>query len=75
MALLRTGDIVEWSGGWGSNVPLAATVTKILLGSGEIEVPAVPWSAVKDREVMVDLSNGHWAYGFQIKSTEEEEES
>jgi len=64
--ILQVGDTVEWRGSWGRGYPALTEVTNIILGNQEIAVQAVPWSALKGREVVVDLSNGHWAYGFQI---------
>lgn len=71
--LLRVGDTVEWRGSWGRGFPALAKVTNIVLcpseiadGADTVEVTAVPWSAADGRKVVVDLSNGHWAYGFQI---------
>lgn len=67
MSVLSVGDTVEWRGSFGRGLPALAQVTGIVVGGkGGTNVPAVPWSAVEDREVVVDLSNGHWAYGFQI---------
>ena len=68
--LLRVGDSVLWSGAWGYNEPQVAHVTGIELvepgqKEGGVPVEAVPWSAV-EREVVVDLDNGHWAYGTQL---------
>lgn len=66
--VLRVGDQVKWRGGWGRLAPQSATVERIVVGGPTgTEVPAVPWSGVNGRNVIVDLSNGHWAYGFQIK--------
>lgn len=71
--VLNVGDTVEWRGSWGRGFPALAKVTRIMLcPSGDadaddaVSVPAVPWSAVEHRRVVVDLSNRHWAYGFQI---------
>lgn len=70
--MLKIGDEVKWSGSWGSNPEEVVTVTNILLCNypGDKEgqnVSEVGWFRVKEREVIVDLDNGHWAWGFQIK--------
>lgn len=67
MDVLRIGDTVEWRGSWGRGFPALTKVTGIVVGGkhGD-EVTAVPWAGAEGREVVVDLSNGHWAYGFQI---------
>ena len=69
--ILHKNDEVLWSGTWGGDIPYPAKVTSITLveNSGSLEgssVEAVQWSACDGREVVVDLDNGHWAYGYQI---------
>ena len=68
---------MRWRGSWGTGPPAEAEVTTITLcppgtadGPNTVEVEAVLWSATDGREVVVDLSNGHWAYGFQIAPVE-----
>ena len=72
MSVLRVGDKVRWRGSWGANPAVEATVTNIVVGgkSGQ-DVLAVPWNGVQGREVVVDLDNGHWAYGSQITASKE----
>ena len=70
--LLRVGDRVLWSGAWGLDAPRPARVTGIELVEpeqvkGGVPVDAVPWSAAVERDVIVDLDNGHWAYGHQLR--------
>lgn len=66
---LKKGDTVIWRGSWGRDIPQEAIVDCIEVncevGYG-IEVNSVHWSNVNDRSVVVDLNNGHWAYGFQL---------
>jgi len=66
---LRVGDTVQWRGGWGSAPPKLAVVTAIQqveLGEKYGDpVEAMPWALVP-RYAVVDLDNGHWAYGRQI---------
>jgi hypothetical protein len=69
--ILHKGDEVLWSGAWGNDSPHPAKITNIVLveNPGSLEgssVEAVQWSACKGSNVIVDLDNGHWAYGYQI---------
>ena len=68
--ILRVGDRVLWSGVWGEQATRPVHVVRIdLIESGQIQgvpVDAVPWSTVP-HEVVVDLDNGHWAYGHQLR--------
>ena len=68
-AVLRVGDTVKWKGSFGADPWEYAQVLSIELCEpgnkyGD-EVESVPW-AVCSREVVVNLNNGHWAYGTQI---------
>ena len=68
--MLKKGDTVIWRGSWGNDLPKEAKVTSIEIcpngmKNGE-EVNEVPWDMVNGRNVVVDLDNGHWAYGDQI---------
>lgn len=68
--ILKPDDIVIWRGAWGTQAPKEAKVLRICCGkySGDkygLVVPGIPWCCVDDR-VVVDLNNGHWAYGSQI---------
>jgi hypothetical protein len=64
---LKVGDLVQWSGSWGSDSPKPVTVLNISIGdkSEDNPVESIEWSKV-NKTVVVDLSNGHWAYGNQI---------
>lgn len=69
MALLKKNDIVSWRGSWGTQKPQDAIVTQIELcenGSKHgNEVREIDWELC-NRNVVVTLDNGHWAYGNQI---------
>jgi len=67
---LKIDDEVEWRDSWGTASPKVATVSDITTnhvhGTG-INVNEVEWWKVKDETVVVCLTNGSWAYGYQIK--------
>lgn len=70
---LCIGDKVMWCGGFGRHAPQEAVVKHIeITNPGEKygqEVDCVRWSVVKADCVVVDLDNGHWAYGSQLEPT------
>ncbi|CAB4147328.1 hypothetical protein UFOVP1017_23 [uncultured Caudovirales phage] len=68
--LIRIGDTVLCRGGWGSEAPQPVTIThlELCVQPGDkygVPVAELPW-AEKGRAV-VDLDNGHWAYGAHIE--------
>lgn len=65
--LLSVGDTVNWRGGWGRDIPLSAKIENISLVNGDSMLESVPWSLLSDRQVVVDLDNGYWAYGEQLE--------
>lgn len=71
---LKIGDTVFWRGSWGFEGPKPAVVTGITetpiprVKHGK-EVTHIPWQKVIDNYCIVDLDNGHWAYGEQIVPT------
>lgn len=69
MRTLKVGDEVMWCGGFGIDPPQRAKVTGIeLCELGEKygdPVEEVEWS--KHDRIVVDLDNGHWARGHQIR--------
>lgn len=74
MSVLRVGDEVIWRGGWGRNAPTRATVTHIEILDGTsakhgLDTDEVAWEASDN--FVVDLDNGHWAYGSQLTPTTE----
>ena len=69
MSKLKIGDEVIWRGSWGKDAPKRAKVEAIeITGGGKYGTPVdeVEWSKVRDRNITVDLDNGHWAYASQI---------
>lgn len=69
MEMLNVGDTVLWRGSWGTAAPQATRVTDIEKTAHEHEkygepVDAIAW--VDARRCVVSLSNGHWAYGYQL---------
>ena len=70
MNVLKVGDKVSWRGSWGCEPPEIATVENITINwvnKEGINATEVEWYKVKDRSVIVGLTNGHWAYGDQIR--------
>ena len=71
MAELKIGDTVSWRGSFGRDVPKDAEVREIIITEqprtkyGE-SVDSVDWKLVKENRVLVDFTNGFWAYGEQI---------
>lgn len=69
---LKVGDKVMWRGAWGTESAKVAVVTgmqKCPKGSkyGK-DVNSANWDLVMNgRTIVVDLDNGHWAYGDQLK--------
>jgi len=68
--ILKVGDEVMWSGGFGSDNPRRAKVETIeVCEEGEKygeAVDSVPWEDVQGRNIVVTLSTGRWAYGSQL---------
>lgn len=68
MDKLKVGDKVMWRGGFGTEIPKVATVKSIeLCEPGEKygeDVSEASWS--ERNRLVVDLDNGHWAYGSQL---------
>ena len=73
MSKLSIGDVVMWSGTWGRDPARPATVRQISVcenpgdHSDVEEFDSLDWSAIKGREVVIDLTSNHWAWGFQIQ--------
>lgn len=65
MDKLKVGDEVIWRGSWGKDFPKVVRVTCIEVN--DINVSSIEWVNSGNRSVVVDLDNGHWGYGFQIK--------
>jgi hypothetical protein len=69
MDTLKIGDTIIWRGGFGNEAPKEAKVEGIEHTRGGKygkQVSEIGWDKVRLREVVVDLDNGHWAYGSQI---------
>ena len=65
---LKIGDTVRWKGCWGEAQEKLAVVTGMetrCIGKYGQQVPEAPWRDIKAHGV-VNLDNGHWAYGYQI---------
>ena len=66
---LKKGMKVIYRGSWGTDAPKETTVEYIELCEDEHEKYGEPVDevAVEDiKRCCVDLSDGHWAYGYQI---------
>lgn len=71
--ILRVGDTVNWKGSWGKDATKQVKVTAIekdCVGKNGTNVNEVPWDYIEGRNVIVDLDNSHWAYGYQISPIE-----
>ena len=68
MDVLRIGDKVLYSGGWGSKEPKEATVLRIWKSASNYQSKGnqVNQISLDDENFRVDLDSGHWAYGWQI---------
>lgn len=67
---LKIGDKVLWRGGFGSDPAKVAIIESIEVTNGGKygnQVDEIDWSKVKGRDVVVDLVEGNWAYGEQIR--------
>jgi hypothetical protein len=77
METLNVGDIVLWSGAWGTQPEQMARV-RILTrvdGPGDKDgkdVENMKWEDVP-RYALADLDNGHYAYGYQLSPVEQDE--
>ena len=77
---LAIGHRVWWRGSFGEDDPRLVRVTGLSVaepgGSGKWGEPAdsVSWGILDDprepRRVVLDLANGHWCYGFQVRPAE-----
>jgi hypothetical protein len=69
MSKLKIGDTVNWRGCFGSDPKKKAKVEGIqITGGGKYgdDVDEIDWSEMYDRNAVVDLDNGHWAYAEQV---------
>ena len=70
---LKVGDKVMWRGAWGQEPAKEATIESMSLcpkGSKHCrDIKSADWNTVKGHgrgQILVDLDNGHWAYGDQL---------
>lgn len=69
MSKIRVGDHVIWRGGFGRDAPAIAKIESMELTEhprskhGE-DVAEADWSMKNN--LIVTLTNGHWAYGEQL---------
>ena len=80
MHKLRIGDTITWRGDWGRARPEDAMIQGISVGCRDgdnIAVPGCPieeatWEDIElaDKDIVVMLDNGHWAYAYQITPQE-----
>jgi hypothetical protein len=76
MDIIKVGDEVVWRGAWGHDAPRKTTIKGMEL----CEAPRMKYGMAvqeiylvdKDRTVFT-LTNGSWAYGFQIEPLKQEE--
>lgn len=69
MGLLKIGDTIWYKGNFGKAKKVKAKVTAIeWTNGGKYGEPCdkVHWRWVQNRNVVVDLDNGFWAYAYQI---------
>ena len=69
---LSIGDTVMWRGSFGNAEPVKAVVkgvaiTVLTRQKHGIDCESVRWVDVLNNKVIIDLENGHWAYGEQIR--------
>lgn len=67
--VVKVGTKVMWRGSWGSEEPKETEIEYIELCDCEGCKYGEPVSEVRAEDLhrcCVDLTNGHWAYGFQI---------
>ena len=67
---LKIGDQVNWRGSWGRDYSKPVKIVNIereTRGGKYVKRKRVLWRNCQDRRIVVDLDNGHWAYGFQIE--------
>jgi hypothetical protein len=76
MNTIKVGDQVVWRGSWGSDAPCHATIEAMEL----CEVPRAKYGIRTDEVHLIDkdrtvftLTNGSWAYGYQIEPVKQEE--
>lgn len=66
---LIVGDPVMWRNSFTENTPFDGPVVVDRIEHNGKSVERLEWDKC-NREALVILNNGHWAYGFQIKAVE-----
>jgi len=71
MTKLTVGDKVMWRGSWGKDQPKEVIIEDIEICREGCKngrpIKSVDWDTVKEgRKIVVNLDNGHWAYGNQL---------
>ncbi len=73
MARVKVGQTVNWKGGFGTEPVKEAKITVMTLcAKGQKfgrEVKSADWDTVLGKnkmQIIVELENGHWAYGNQL---------
>jgi hypothetical protein len=68
--ILNVGDTVNWKGSFGLSLAQPAKITGMewcKVGSKEGRpIKHIDWDKANSRQLVVDLDNGHWAYGTQL---------
>ncbi len=65
MKNLYLGDTVNWKGSFGKEPAKEASIVAITFK--DIEVMEIEQDLLQDKDVIVTLDNGFWAYGYQIQ--------
>ena len=71
MSDLKIGQTVIWRGAYGKAEPIEADIKYIQKNESNgskdgRSVVSIPWDEVTERNVIVVLKNGYWAWGSQI---------
>ena len=69
--VIKIGDKVNWRGNYGKANPIEATVKQLVDNRDGLKRENYYRSSVEldkfvNRDFIVDLTNGYWAYAYQI---------
>jgi hypothetical protein len=71
---IKVGSKVMWRGNFGTAAPVEAEIEAIQMVAKGCKfgryVNSLSWSTIDGRNVVVDLTNGSWAYGNQLSPIE-----